>query len=139
MLRISPNIQIPHHEIRFRFARAAGPGGQNVNKVSSKAILVWPIDASPSVPEQVKQRIRQDWKSRINKSGELILTSQRHRDQPRNVADCLNKLRAILLAAAKPPKKRIATKRTRASKRRRLDAKKRTSRRKQLRREPTGE
>lgn len=136
MLRVSSTVFVPDDELHFTFARAAGPGGQNVNKVNSKAILSWPIDAARGVPEGVKQRVRRSSASRINRQGVLIISSQRFRDQPRNVADCLEKLRAILARAEHPPKPRIATRRTKSSKRRRLETKQRTSLRKRLRRAP---
>lgn len=135
-MRVSPQITIDNATLKFSFARAAGPGGQNVNKVNSKAILTWSLEDALDIPADVKVRIRQKWGSRINKAGQLILTSQRHRDQSQNIADCLDKLREIVSAAEHPPKPRVATRRTKASKLRRLDAKRHTSTRKKLRRSP---
>ncbi len=138
MLRVSPQISIPKHEFRFSFARSSGPGGQNVNKVNSKGVLTWSVIESPSVPDSVKQRFRHKFASRINKLGEFILTSQRYRDQGRNVADCLEKLSAMLASVEHPPKRRIPTRKTKSSKLRRLDNKKRQSTQKRMRREPGG-
>jgi ribosome-associated protein len=136
MLRISPQLSLPKSEFRFTFARASGPGGQNVNKVNTKAMLAWNLQASPSVPPTIKDRFRHKFGTKINNSGDLIITSQRFRDQARNIDDCLEKLRAMLASVERPPKRRIATKRTKSSKLRRLAAKKHKSSQKQLRRSP---
>ena len=136
MLRVSPTINLTSDELRLTFARASGPGGQNVNKVNSKAVLTWSVDASRGVPDDVKSRFRQKFGGRINRNGELILASQRFRDQARNIADCMEKLRAMLAAAEHPPKRRIATRKTKSSKMRRLANKKHKSVQKHLRRGP---
>ena len=136
MLRISPALSIPRDEFRLSFARSSGPGGQNVNKVNSKVTLTWPLSFSPSVPAAIKSRFRLKFANRLNKNGELILTSQRFRNQVQNVADCLDKLRSMLASVEHPPKHRVATRRTKSSKRRRLEAKKHQATRKQLRRGP---
>lgn len=134
MIRISAKIEIPDSEIEFTFARSPGPGGQNVNKVNSKAILRWNVTQSAHVPEVVKQRFLVMWRSRITKSGHLVIHSHRHRDQAQNVSDCLDRLRELVRSAATVPKQRKATVPSRASKQRRLDSKKRQSQRKQNRR-----
>src|SRR6202011_4779269 len=77
MLRITETLAIPETELSWSFARAGGPGGQNVNKVSSKAVLRWDVAASPSVPEEVKARLRTQQRRRITTEGELVLSSQR--------------------------------------------------------------
>jgi ribosome-associated protein len=134
MLVITPNIHIPLDEIEFTFVRSAGPGGQNVNKLNTKAVLRWPIVASPSLPDAVRSRFVAKYANRLTNEGELVLTSQRFRDQSRNRADCLDKLREMLLSVAKPPIKRKRTKPTLASRERRLTEKRRRSQHKQLRR-----
>ena len=139
MLVVTPRLKIPLSEFEFTFARSSGPGGQNVNKVNTKATLRWPITRSPSLPETVRQRFLTKYGNRVTGDGDLVLQSQRFRDAGRNVADCLEKLRAMLAEVAVAPKKRKPTKPTRASVRRRLDDKRKRSEKKQSRRGPIGE
>lgn len=139
LLVVTTRIQIPKEEFRFTFVRSSGPGGQNVNKVSTKARLHWMVVDSPSLDEAVKQRFLQKYRRRISTDGEFQLTSQRFRDQSRNVDDCLEKLRVMLAEVAVAPKPRKKTKPSRASRQRRLAEKRRQSARKQLRRRPTDE
>src|SRR5271168_3775823 len=96
LLTINSRLRIPLDEFEFTFARSSGPGGQNVNKVSSKALLRWPVAASPSLPAEVKERLLTRYRARITGAGELLVTSQRFRDQGRNIDDCLEKLRELL-------------------------------------------
>src|SRR3954464_4676495 len=100
-IRVNAQIAIPRREIQFTFVRSSGPGGQNVNKVASKAVLRWPVTASSSLPDAVRSRLMAQCARRMNDRGELILTSQRSRDQSKNIDDCLNKLRELVAAAAK--------------------------------------
>jgi len=134
MLVVHSRLKIPLKEFEFTFARSSGPGGQNVNKVNTKATLRWPLFQSQSLPEAVRQRLVAKYHRRVSQDGDLVITSQRFRDAGRNVADCLEKLRGILADAATPPKPRKATRPTRASVRRRLAAKRRHSLKKQDRR-----
>ncbi len=127
VIAVEPGIRIPLAEFEFTFVRSAGPGGQNVNKVNSKAVLRWPFSSSPSVPAGVKNRFRAKFGNRLTTEGELVLTSQRFRDQPSNKSDCLEKVREMLTAVAKPPVRRKRTRPTLASKQRRLDDKRRRS------------
>jgi ribosome-associated protein len=127
MLEINDRLRIPDEEFSWTFVRAGGPGGQNVNKVASKAVLRWNVVASPSVPDDIKARLQQQQRRRITGDGDLLLTSQRYRDQERNRLDCLEKLGEMLRAAAVTPKVRRKTKPSRGSKERRLAAKKRRS------------
>jgi ribosome-associated protein len=133
---LTKNIQIPESEFHFTFARSGGPGGQNVNKVASKAVLHWDIAASASLPEEVKARFAQYYGSRITTEGVLVLDSQRFRDQAKNVADCLNKLRDMLTRSLHVPKKRRPTKPSRSCKERRLEAKRHVAKQKAHRRKP---
>ncbi len=137
MFEVGRNIQIPDGEFAWSFVRSGGPGGQNVNKVASKAVLRWDVRRSPSLPPEVKARIEAQQPGRVTTEGELVLTSQRYRDQDRNRQDCLEKLRAIVLQAAAVPKVRKKKKPTRASKERRLSEKRHRSAAKGLRRKVT--
>lgn len=139
MLTVSATIQIPDNEFEFTFARSSGPGGQNVNKVNSKAVLRWSPTASPSLPDDVRQRFLSRYASRLTTAGELILTSQMSRDQNRNVEDCLARLKEMLLAVTRKPVARRPTKPSRGSHRRRLEAKRIQSAKKRHRRRPPRE
>jgi ribosome-associated protein len=139
MLIVSPNVRIPLEEFAFTFVRSSGPGGQNVNKVNTKAVLRWPINASPSLPEGVRQRFLAQFGTRVTNDGELVLTSQRFRDQSQNQRDCLDKLREMLAAVAVPPKRRRKTKPTKGSVVRRQNEKRANSQKKQNRRTPGAE
>ena len=139
-LVINRRIRIPRAELKFTFVRSSGPGGQNVNKVSSKAVLRWPVAATESLPDDVRQRFLKKYARRINEEGVLLLTSQRYRDQPRNITDCLEKLQAMIVAVATVPKRRKATRPSRGAVERRLKEKRETSRKKKIRRtRPTDE
>jgi ribosome-associated protein len=120
MLKVTRSIQIPLREFQFTFARSSGPGGQNVNKVNTKATLRWPVVRSPSLAEDVRERFLSRYARRITSDGDLVITSQRFRDQGRNVADCLEKLRAMLAEVAVAPRRRKKTKPTKAARERRL-------------------
>jgi ribosome-associated protein len=124
MLTINSHISIPADELQFTFARSSGPGGQNVNKVASKATLRWDVRGTPSLPEDVKQRFLTTYQSRLTTLGEILIVSQESRDQPRNIEICREKLRQMILAVVRPPKKRRATKPTKGSQTRRLNEKK---------------
>jgi ribosome-associated protein len=136
MLSVTPAIQIPDSEFEFTFARSSGPGGQNVNKVNSKAVLRWSPVASSSLPNDVRERFVSRYASRLTSAGELILTSQRSRDQNRNAEDCLDRLKEMLLSVTRKPITRRATKPTRGSHKRRLEGKRLQSGKKQNRRRP---
>ena len=139
MFVVNEKIKIPLQELDFSFARSSGPGGQNVNKVNTKATLRWNASASPSIPEAIQARLLLKYRRRLTKEGELIITSQRYRDQGRNVADCLSKLRAMLALVTEAPKIRKKSRPTRASQAKRLRNKQARSHTKQLRRPPGSE
>jgi len=127
MFAVNDLIQVPDDELLFTYARSGGPGGQNVNKVSSKAILHWDVAGNATLPPDVKARLQEQQKNRLTVEGVLVIQSQSFRDQEKNRLACLEKLRDFLLMAATVPKKRRPSKPTRGSKERRLSAKKRRS------------
>ena len=139
MLEVTDALRIPDEEWTWTYARSGGPGGQNVNKVASKAVLRWALAASPSVPDAVKARLAAAHPAHTTLEGEFLVTSQRYRDQERNREDCLAKLAAMLRRAATPPTVRKATKPSKGAKRRRLADKKHNADRKADRRGPSGE
>ncbi len=137
MLIINHKIQIPLTELSFSFARSGGPGGQNVNKVNSKAILRWAVVMTNSLPYDVKARFLQKFANRLTAENEIIITSQKYRDQNRNVDDCLEKLREMIQSVAIRPIVRRATKPTASSVKKRVQTKKEVSQKKQSRRSPS--
>jgi ribosome-associated protein len=134
MITITPTIQIPEGELTWSYARSGGPGGQNVNKVASKATLRWAMSTSPSVPDGVKTRLQSDFPSHVTIEGDFLVTSQEYRDQERNRERCREKFAAMVLTAATPLKVRRATKPSLSSKRRRIADKKKQSAKKSTRR-----
>ena len=137
MLRVTSHIEINESEFEFSFARSGGPGGQNVNKVSSKAVLRWDITRSQALPAGVRRRFLDKYHNRVTRDGMLVLHSQRYRDQGRNVADCMDRLREMILQVATPPIKRRQTKPTKGSQQRRIQNKKQNSDKKKMRRRPS--
>jgi ribosome-associated protein len=138
-VQITHSLQIPDAELHWTFVRAGGPGGQNVNKVASKAVLRWNILQSRSLPSSVCERFLAQQGNRLTTEGDLILTSQRFRDQERNRQDCLDKLRELIRRALVPPRPRRPTKPTRGSREARLRAKRRRAGTKASRRTPVQE
>lgn len=133
---LNSRIVIPDAELHWSFARSGGPGGQNVNKVASKAVLRWNLAHSPAFPEEAKVRLRQQEPGRITTAGELIITSERYRDQERNRQDCLEKFQAMLRRALAVPRPRQATRPSRAARLERLKQKQHRARIKSGRRRP---
>ncbi len=135
-LEINSQFRIPLSELEFAFARSSGPGGQNVNKVSSKAQLRWRPGDSLTIPEELRFRVLTKLEPQLTVDGDLLVISQLYRDQPRNKDDCLEKLRAIVVASLVVPKARKKSKPSRAAKARRLKEKKIGSAKKEQRRSP---
>jgi ribosome-associated protein len=123
-------------EIRFTFVRASGPGGQNVNKVSSAAQLRFDVRGSRSLSAPVKTRLQRLAGARLSKDGVIVIHADRFRTQERNRQDALDRLAALIRQAQVEPKKRRPTKPGRAVKQRRLDAKKQRGAKKALRGRP---
>ncbi len=134
MIRITPHIVLDERELKLQFIRAAGPGGQNVNKVATAVQLRFDVAASPSLPADVRTRLTELAGNRVNAAGELVLTARRFRTQDANRRDAVDRLAQLIRRAAVPPKKRKPTRPSRAAKRRRLEAKRRQSDKKRSRR-----
>ena len=127
VLEITPALAIPETELVERFVRASGAGGQNVNKVSSAVELRFDVAGSPSLPDDLRARLLARRDRRLTDEGVLVIDAQRFRTQDRNRQDARERLAAIIAAALVVPKKRVATKPSRAAKARRLDAKRERS------------
>lgn len=136
MLEVTDRLHVPLKELKFTYSRSQGPGGQNVNKVNTKATLRWSISSNRTLPFAVRARFADRYRHRITSEGDLLLTSQRFRDRGRNVADCLEKLRKLIADVADEPIKRKPTKPTKGSQRRRRKGKEANSQKKQMRKPP---
>lgn len=121
-LRISNSVEIPEHEVEFEAVRAQGPGGQNVNKVSSAIHLRFDIQAS-SLPEFYRSRLLKLKDHRITKEGIIVIKAQRFRSQEKNRLDALTRLQDLIKGVAVTQKKRIATKPGKAARQKRMDQK----------------
>ena len=124
MFDIDGAVQIPEDELVERFVRAAGPGGQNVNKVASAVELRFDVAASRALPEAVRTRMLARRDRRLTAAGMLVIQANRFRDQGKNREDARSRLAELVRSALVAPKRRVATRPTRASKERRIDAKK---------------
>jgi ribosome-associated protein len=122
---ITPTIALDPDELHFHFIRSSGPGGQNVNKVSSAVQMRFDAANSPSLPEYVRRKAIMLAGKRATKDGVIIITAQTSRAQERNRADAIERLLELLREAAVVPKRRVKTKATRGSKERRIGHKKR--------------
>ncbi|PKN66187.1 MAG: aminoacyl-tRNA hydrolase [Deltaproteobacteria bacterium HGW-Deltaproteobacteria-15] len=134
MLRITPAISIDEKEIKESFVRASGPGGQNVNKVSTAVQLRFDVLRSPSLPEDARQRLIRIGGKRVTDDGVLVIDARRFRTQDRNRQDARDRLVEIVRKAARKPKPRKATRPTAASRQRRIEEKKQRGKVKRMRR-----
>ena len=137
MILITPDIFIKASEIQEEFIRSSGPGGQNVNKVSSAVQLKFDVEGSPSLPEDVRQRLLRLGGKRITSKGVLIVKAQKYRTQERNRQDALERLIELVRKAAVKPKSRRHTKPTLKSKEDRLEGKRQRSQVKKARKPAT--
>ena len=134
MIRITSRIAIDEREIDESFVRASGPGGQNVNKLSTAVQLRFDVRGSPSLSGDVKARLERLAGARLTRDGVLVIIAQRHRTQARNREDALDRLSDLIRRAAVAPVPRRATRPTKASRERRIESKKRRAGIKHLRR-----
>ena len=139
MIYATPNIQIPEDELREEFVRASGPGGQNVNKVATAVQLRFDVANSPSLPDDVRERLVRLAGRRVTDDGVLIIDARRYRTQKRNRDDARDRLAALIRRAATKPRKRRKTRPSRASRERRLQAKRQRGETKRHRRSVTGD
>ncbi|HEV3372044.1 MAG TPA: alternative ribosome rescue aminoacyl-tRNA hydrolase ArfB [Xanthobacteraceae bacterium] len=135
MIRITDRISIEERELEERFVRASGPGGQNVNKLSSAVQLRFDVRRSPSLATDIRLRLERMAGRRLTRDGVLVIMAQRHRTQERNRQDALDRLKELIQAASIAPTPRRPTRPTRGSKERRLATKKNRSGIKNLRQE----
>jgi len=137
MIHITPTIAIDESEIHYEFIRASGPGGQNVNKVSTAVQLRFDVGTSPSLPDDVRERLIHLAGRRITEDGILIIDARRFRTQDRNRQDGIDRLVGLIRKATQTPKRRLKTSPTLASKMRRIEVKRRRSETKHMRRPVT--
>lgn len=134
-IEINSTLTIPESDLEWGFSRSSGPGGQNVNKVNSKATLRWRMP-NGFLSIAAHRRLVKLAKRYLTEDGSLVIQSQEHRDRPRNMQACRDKLQALVVKSLVVPKHRIATKPSKAARQRRLNDKKLQSKKKQSRRLP---
>lgn len=127
LIRITEDLSLPSEEVRFTFSRSGGPGGQNVNKLNSRATLWFDVENSPSLTAYQKLKIRRSLAGRINKDGVLQVAAEQHRTQKANRDDALQRFTELLAAALAEKKVRKKTRMSAGAREKRLQAKKRRS------------
>jgi ribosome-associated protein len=135
MVRITAQIEIPDDAVELHAVRSRGAGGQNVNKLATAIHLRFDLH-SPSIPAAVRERLLNSGDSRITADGVVVIKAQNHRTQERNRQEALERLRQLILAGTRVPRKRKATRPPRAAKEQRLEEKKKRARLKKLRSGP---
>lgn len=135
-MRRAPHPRIPDREIRWRFSRSSGPGGQHVNTSDTRVELIWSLDDTVALSDEQKERVRRRLAGRLT-DGELVIAASRFRSQNRNREDARARLEQLVSSALVEPKKRRPTKPSRAARARRVDDKRRRGETKQLRRPPS--
>ena len=123
MIEITNSISLKENELEFSFVRASGPGGQNVNKVSTVAQLRFNLQKNKSIPSEAKERLQKLAGKKLNSDGTIIIDARRFRSQERNKQDAINRLVELIKKSIEKPKPRIKTKPTKAAKLKRLDSK----------------
>jgi ribosome-associated protein len=136
MIEITPHLSIPEDELTIKATRSSGPGGQHVNKVSTRILLEFDVDSSPSLTTTQKRRIREHLSTRIALDGRLRIRCQRHRSQAANRREVVERFVALLQQALKPRPRRVKTRVPRGERARRLDSKRKRSEQKRRRRRP---
>lgn len=135
---VDENFSISESDYRIVYTRSSGPGGQNVNKTSSKAQLRFDISRA-EIPQAVKERLHKIARKRINDQGELVIEAQRYRNQEQNRLDAIDRLVGLLKLASSEPPRRLKTRPTQLSRRKRLQAKQHRAQAKRLRRRPSAD